>query len=145
MNDNQEIGCLPRMAYMIGAVVVMFLVMCSCGTTKKIEYRDREVEKWNTQYVHDTTYVEKKDSTYHSVIQKGDTIYDTKYIERIKYRDKVVIQRDTIVTIQKEKEYIDKVVEKKVVPKWCYYCLVVCVAFLIFAITKLVRYVKCQL
>lgn len=142
MNDNQEIGCLPRLACMIGAVIVLLLLMCSCAATKQIEWRDREVEKWNTKVVHDTVRIEDKDSTYHSVIQNGDTIYDTKYIEHIKYRDKVVIQRDTIVTVQKEKEYIDKVIEKQVVPKWCYYCLVVCIAFLFFAIIKIYRYIK---
>lgn len=135
-------GCFTRLAYMIVAIVLLACCLVSCATRRQIEYRDRDVVRYNTQYVHDTTYVEKHDSTYHSVIQKGDTVYDTKYIERTRWRDKIVLKSDTCWRDSIVTQYKEKVVVEKVVPKWCWYCLVFCIAFAIFAIIKIYRYVN---
>ena len=70
--------CLIFFAIMIG-----LCVLCSCSHGKTIEYVDREVVKYNTKEVHDTTFIDKHDSIHHTIFQKGDTIYDTKYVERI--------------------------------------------------------------
>lgn len=139
MNDNQEIGCMPRLVYMIGTVSILVLLLCSCASTKQIEWRDREVEKWNTKVVHDTVRVYEKDSIYHQITTKNDTVFDTKIIERIRWRDKIVEKTDTIKEQQTVIEYKDRIIEKKIVPKWCWYCLAFSILCFIFAIIKIRR------
>ena len=97
------------------SVVFMF---ASCSTKKQIEYVDREVIKYNTLYVHDTTFVEKHDSVFHSIIQKGDTIYDTQYIEHTKWRDRIVERRDTCWRDSVVTEYKETIKTEKYVPKF---------------------------
>ena len=122
--------------------IFAFVVFCSCATKKKVEYVDREVVKYKKEVVHDTLMQHTHDSVYHTVFQKGDTIYDTKYVEKTKYRDRIVVKidtcyRDSIQTVIKE-----SVKEKQIIPKWCYFCLVVCGLFIIFAIVKLIRRIQ---
>ena len=69
-------------------VLFAVLMICSCATKTKIEYVDREVVKYQKQVVHDTLINNIHDSVYHTVFQRGDTIYDTKYVEKTKYRDR---------------------------------------------------------
>lgn len=88
-------------------LLLMFFVLISCATKTKVEYVDREVVRNNIIKVHDTISVEKRDSVFHSVIQKGDTVYDTKYIERTRWKDRIVevydtCHSDSIVTEYKE-------------------------------------------
>lgn len=139
MNENKEIGCIPRLVYMIGTVSILVLLLCSCAATKQIEWRDREVEKWNTKVVHDTVRVYEKDSTYHNIVTRNDTVFDTKIIERIRWRDKIVEKTDTIKEQQTVIEYKDRIIEKKIVPKWCWYCLAFSILCFIFAIIKIRR------
>ena len=132
MNEEKEIGCMPRLAYMIGSVIILLMLLCSCAASKQIEYRDREVEKWNTKVVHDTVRV-----YYHQITTKNDTVFDTKIVERIRWRDKIVEKTDTIIKIQTVIEYKDRIIEKKIVPKWCWYCLAFSILCFIFAIIKI--------
>lgn len=74
-------------------LVSIFLV--SCATKTKVEYKDREVTKYENVYLHDTTFIERHDSVFHSVIQRGDTIFDTRYVEKVKWRDRVVEHYNT--------------------------------------------------
>ena len=135
-----RIGCgSPVVAVIVVAIVLMF---SSCATKREIQYVDRDVVRYETKIQHDTLINNIHDSVYHTVFQKGDTIYDTKYVEKTKYRDRVVVRidtcyRDSVQTVIKE-----SVKEKKIVPKWCYFCLAVCAIFLIFAIRKLVRWLQ---
>ena len=136
----QRNGCgQPMLATIIIAVILMF---SSCATKKQIEYVDREVVKYQKELVHDTLIQHTHDSVYHTIFQKGDTIYDTKYIEKTKWRDRVVVKtdtcyRDSIQTVIKE-----SVKEKQIIPKWCYFCLAVCAIFLIFTIRKLILWLQ---
>ena len=123
-------------------IITLILVFSSCATKTKIEYVDREVVKYETKIQHDTLINNIHDSVYHTVFQKGDTIYDTKYVEKTKYRDRVVARidtcyRDSIQTVIKE-----SVKEKQIIPKWCYYLLVVSILFIIFAIVKVIRWLQ---
>ena len=136
----QRNGCgQPMLATIIIAIVLIF---SSCATKKQIEYVDREVVKYQKEIVHDTLFQHTHDSVYHTVFQKGDTVYDTKYVEKTKWRDRVVVKtdtccRDSIQTVIKE-----SVKKNQIIPKWCYFCLVVCAIFLIFAIRKLIRWLQ---
>ena len=137
---TQRNGCgQPMLATIIIAIILIF---SSCATKKQIEYVDREVVKYQKELVHDTLIQHTHDSVYHTVFQKGDTVFDTKYVEKTKWRDRVVVKtdtcyRDSIQTVIKE-----SVKEKQIIPKWCYFCLVVCAIFLIFAIRKLIRWLQ---
>ena len=74
-------------------ILVCLILLCGCQGTREVV---REVP------VHDTTYIAKvqHDSTYidrwHEVIRKGDTVYDTKVIN--KYRDRTV--HDTVKVVE---------------------------------------------
>ena len=123
-------------------IITLILVFSSCATKTKIEYVDREVVKYETKIQHDTLINNIHDSVYHTVFQKGDTIYDTKYVEKTKYRDRVVVRidtcyRDSIQTVIKE-----SVKEKQIIPKWCYYILVFSIIVIIFAIVKVIRWLQ---
>ena len=121
---------------------VLSALLVSCATKKEIQYVDREVIKYNTKYVHDTTVVEKHDSVFHTIFQKGDTIYDTKYVEHTKWRDKIVERVDTCWRDSIRTEY--KEVTKEVVkyPKTYWYLLGISLLFVIFAIIKFIRWLK---
>ena len=123
-------------------VLLIVMVLSSCATKTKIEYVDREVVKYQKEIVHDTLIQHTHDSVYHTVFQKGDTVYNTKYVEKTRWKDKVVYRTDTcyqdsIRTIIKE-----SVKEKQITPKWCYYLLVFSIIVIIFAIVKVIRWVQ---
>lgn len=135
-----NLGCGTPI-YAIIIFGVLFL-LSSCATKTKIEYVDREVVKWQKEVVHDTLINNIHDSVYHTVFQRGDTIYDTKYVEKTKYRDRVVVKTDTCYRDSIQVQIKESVVEKQKIPKWRYYCLGVCVIFIIFAFIKFVRWLQ---
>lgn len=115
-------------------IVLIVLVFASCATKKEVEYVDRVV----VETMHDTLISNVHDSVFHTIYQKGDTIYNTKYVEKTKYKDRIVVKTDTC--------YLDRVqireVEKKIIPKWCYYSLLITIVLLIFASIKLYKWLK---
>lgn len=92
--------------------VLIFIIIClsfiSCGTNTVVEV---PVEKVHTEYIkqlqRDSIYVH--DSTF--VVQKGDTIYNTKY----KYIYKYINVKDTVLRIDTVPKVITvtKYIEKK--------------------------------
>ena len=126
------------------AAIILFVVMVlsSCAAKTKVEYVDREVVKYQKELVHDTLIQHTHDSVYHTVFQKGDTVFDTKYVEKTKWRDRVVVKTDTCYRDSVQTVIKESVKEKQIIPKWCYFCLVVCAIFLIFAIRKLIRWLQ---
>ena len=97
------------------------VILSSCSSLTKVEYVYRDVIKTEIKYEtkHDSVFVH--DSVYHTVIQKGDTVYDTKVIEKTKYKE-MIKYRDSIA-VKDSVVYIDKVktIEKKTIPSWCYF------------------------
>jgi len=137
---TQRNGCgQPMIVMIIFAIVLLF---SSCATKTKIEYVDREVVKYETKIQHDTLINHIHDSVYHTIFQKGDTVYDTKYVEKTKWRDRVVYKTDTCYRDSVYTQTKEKTVEKKIIPKWCYFCLVVSVIFLIFLFRKLIQWLQ---
>ena len=124
------------------STIVMLNVLTSCSLLEKIEYRDRVVDHYNTVTVHDTTKIKEKDSTYHFIRVVNDTVYDTKYVEKTKWRDRVVCKTDTCYRDSIRTQIKEKTVEKQKIPKWCYFSLAVCVIFLIFAFRKLIQWLQ---
>ena len=123
-------------------ILVLVIGLCSCATKTKIEYVDREVVKYNTIVQHDTLIQNTHDSIYHTIYQKGDTVYDTKYIEKTRWRDKVVVKTDTCYRDSVRTEIRESVIEKQKIPKWCYVSLVISAIFVIFAIGKFVKWLQ---
>lgn len=136
----ENTGCGTPMIATI--LIIAIMLFSSCATKSRIEYVDREVVKVQKQVVHDTLLQHTHDSIYHTVFQKGDTVYDTKYVEKTKWRDRIVVKTDTCYRDSIQTQIKETVVEKTKVPKWAYYCLGICVLFIIFAILKLIRWLQ---
>lgn len=135
-----KIGCGTPL--LVATIVAIVLFLSSCATKTRIEYVDREVVKWQKEVVHDTLMQHTHDSIYYTVFQKGDTVYSTKYVEKTKWRDKIVVKTDTCYRDSIQTQIKETVVEKQKIPKWCYFCLEFCVLFIIFAFIKLVRWIQ---
>lgn len=91
----------------------VLIICCSaCKTIERIEYVDRNhyIERSDTLIQYD------RDSIFVNQFVKGDTVFKTKYVEKIKYKDRIVIERDTL-KITNTKTIKETV---KVVPDWCY-------------------------
>lgn len=125
-------------------VWMVFALICftSCATKTKIEYRDRDVNHYITNTVHDTLVDKTTDSVYFEVKVKGDTVYATKYKEKTRWRDRIVVKHDTcrvdsIVTIRKE---VTKEITK--IPKLFKISMVFSILVIIFAFVKLFRWLQ---
>lgn len=125
-------------------IIILLGIICfaSCKTAHDVEYADREVVKYVKSVETDTLIVNTHDSVWVSEKTSGDTIFLTKYVWKEVYRDKVVNKIDTCYQDSIQIETQEKIVEKKIIPKWCYYSLVVCFLFIIFAIVKVVRWLR---
>lgn len=137
---TQRNGCgQPMIAMIIFAIILLF---SSCATKRQIEYIDREVVKYQKELVYDTLIQHTHDSVYHTIFQKGDTIYDTKYVEKTKWRDRVVVKIDTCYRDSVYTQIKENTIEKRVIPKWCYYSLATSILIFIFALIKIIRWVQ---
>jgi len=123
-------------------IILTIILLAGCATKKHIEYVDREVVRYEVQVRHDTVTVATHDSVYHTIIQKGDTVFNTKYVERIRYRDRVVLQYDTLWRDSIRTEYRTTTVEKRIVPRWCWYSLLLCIVFIAYATIRLLKWLK---
>ena len=140
MSPMSRIGCgTPVFAAIF---VMLFLLLSSCATKTKVEYVDREVIKYQKEVIHDTLLQDTHDSIFVNVFQRGDTVFSTKYIEKTKYRDRVVTITDTCYrdSIQTQINEVVKVEEQT--PTWCYYCLGLCVLFILFLIYRVVKWLQ---
>ena len=114
----------------------------SCATKTKIEYRDRDVNHYITKTVHDTLIDKTTDSVFVEINTKGDTVFVTKYKEKTRWRDRMVSKTDTCWRDSVVTEYKETVREVTKVPKIYVASLVFSVLVLIFAIYKLIRWLR---
>lgn len=126
----------------IALLSVLCLFITSCKTTTRVEYKDRYIDRYITQVQHDTLLEKVTDSVYFEVIQKGDTIYKTKYKEVIKWRDRVVEEIDTCYKDSIITEYKESVKEIKYVPKIYKISMAISILLLIFALVKLALWLR---
>ena len=120
-----------------GVILLLIFVLCSCATKTKTEYVDRNVYKTVVQQTHDTLINDVHDSIYLQIYQKGDTVFQVKYKERVKYVNKVVCKKDTIYrdSVQTVIKEVVKTKEPWYV-KYSLFALAFSVLFLIFFILK---------
>lgn len=127
------------MKQFVSFVFVIFL-FSSCATKTKIEYVDREIVKYEYKTNVDTILENTHDSIFQIIYQKGDTVYNTKYLEKTKYKYKYLCYTDTIYKDSIQTLYKQVVTEKKIIPKWCYSSLAVWLLLLIFATYKVYKW-----
>ena len=123
----------------IMTVLLTAFAMCTagCATRNKIEYVDRDVVRYEKQICHDTLINNFHDSIFQTVYRKGDTVFSVKYVEKVKYTNKYVYQRDTVWRDSIKVEYKEKIVEKTKNKTWAQIPLVICGLFVIFALVRI--------
>lgn len=139
---NNIEGCfLPTMQIAI-FVIVALLLFTSCATKTKIEYRDRDVNHYVTNTVHDTLTDKITDSVYFEVLVKGDTVYRTKYKEKTRWRDRIIERHDTCWRDSVLTEYKGTVKEVTKIPKILNVPLFISIICIIFVFVKFIRWLK---
>ena len=134
-------GCgAPTCIAVILFVVVFFFA--SCATRTRIEYRDRDVNHYITNTVHDTLIDKTTDSVYVYVTTKNDTVYRNVYKEKTRWRDRIVEKHDTCWRDSVVTEYKETTKEIIKIPKifWCSF--VFSIIIIIFALVKLTRWLQ---
>ena len=124
--------------------IILFCLACitSCATKTKIEYRDRDVNHYITNTVHDTLVDKTTDSVYFEVLVKGDTVYSTKYKEKTRWRDRIVERHDTCWRDSVVTEYKETVKEVTKIPKIYHLAMGFAILVIIFAFVKLFRWLQ---
>ena len=129
----------------------------SSSTTHIIDVKDKE--RTNTE-----KSVEKSDSTVITVDSSGNVIKHEVWHNRKETissnREYERLLKDSIASLRLVKDSLDyymemcdsllendfhreyTVVEKQKIPKWCYYCLGICIIISIFAIVKIVLWLR---
>ena len=124
------------------STIVMLNVLTSCSLLEKIEYRDRVVDHYIPNVVHDTLIDKTMDSVYVNVYTKGDTVFKEKYKERTRWRDKIVERHDTCYKDSIVIEYKETTKEVVKIPKIYSLSLWFSIVCIIFAIVKLMRWLR---
>lgn len=127
-------------------VIILFaailFITSSCATKTKIEYCNRDVNHYITNVVHDTLIDKTTDSVYVNVYTKDDTVFKEKYKERTRWRDKIVERHDTCYKDSIVIEYKETTKEVVKIPKIYSLSLWFSIVCIIFAIVKLMRWLR---
>lgn len=125
-------------------LLVAAIMFCACATQTKIEYVDREVVKYQTQIVHDTLTTNTRDSVFYSIYEKGDTVFSIKYVEKTKYRDRIVISTDTLTrdSIQTKVITETSTITKYRIPWWAWVCLTFTLLALLLIAYNIYKWLK---
>ena len=123
-------------------IIVLVLLLSSCATKTQIEYRDRVVDHYIANEVHDTLRENTTDSVYFEVLVKGDTVYKTKYKEKTRWRDRIIERHDTCWRDSVVTEHKETVKEVTKVPIFFKITLIFSILCCIFVFVKLIRWLK---
>lgn len=134
---KQKGGCLRLPFAFCVVIIIAFLFLSSCATKTRIEYRDRNVNHYITNVVHDTLREKIHDSVYVSVMQKNDTVFVTKYKESIRFKDKIVEKHDTCWRDSVVTQYKETTKEVTKYPKFYWWFMGISIISVIFAIYKI--------
>ena len=139
---NSRNGCFGNGLRIAMIVIVAIIMLSSCATKTKIEYRDRIVDHYNTIVQHDTLREHTSDSIFEKIYVKGDTVYNTKYVENTRWRDRIVERHDTCWRDSITTEYKETTKEVVKYPKTYWWLLGFIILFFIFVFVKLIRWLK---
>lgn len=123
-------------------LVFVCFIFAGCRTTTTSENNNSDVVQYVTKVEHDTLFERMVDSVYFEVRQKNDTIFQTKYKEVIRWKDRVKIQIDTFYRDSIVVEYKENVKEVIYIPKIYRYSLYITIILVIFAIVKIAIWLK---
>lgn len=140
-NSIGNTGCFWQ-TIKICLIALCVMMLASCATKTKIEYRDRDVNHYITNTVHDTLIDKTTDSVYFEVKVKGDTVFQTKYKEKTRWRDRIVERHDTCWRDSVVTEYKETVKEVTKIPKIYRYSLILSILVIIFAFVKIYRWLQ---
>lgn len=140
-NSIGNTGCFWQ-TMKICLIALCVMMLASCATKTKIEYRDRDVNHYITNTVHDTLIDKTTDSVYFEVKVKGDTVFQTKYKEKTRWRDRIVERHDTCWRDSVVTEYKETVKEVTKIPKIYRYSLILSILVIIFAFVKIYRWLR---
>lgn len=100
---------------LLALVLIPFLLpSCKTPCLPVVEYRD----SIRVEYKLDSTYIYVHDSVYRDRWRAGDTVYIVQEKYKTLYKDKIVLQHDTINTVQKDVQQIE------VIPKFYRGCTI---------------------
>ena len=139
MNKNAIIWCLVNVA-MFALLVLFCLTASSCASTKPLTNTRDSVR---VEYRLDSVYIYKHDSVFRDRWRAGDTTYIQVEKWRTLYKDKIVIQHDTIATTETKEiavKYVPEYYKRTSAGFWV--LLLLLLATLAFKAYKL--YVKFQ-
>lgn len=121
----------------IAVLTMTALMFSSCATKTKIDYRDRDVNHYITNTVHDTLIEKSTDSIFQEIRVSGDTVYVTKYKEKTQWRDRVAykdsIVRDSIFV----NHYKEEIKEVTKVPKIYTIAFIIAIIIIVIAGIKI--------
>ena len=140
-NSIGNTGCFWQ-TIKICLIALCVMMLASCATKTKIEYRERDVNHYITNTVHDTLIDKTTDSVYFEVKVKGDTVFQTKYKEKTRWRDRIVERHDTCWRDSVVTEYKETVKEVTKIPKIYRYSLILSILVIIFAFVKIYRWLQ---
>jgi len=140
-NSIGNTGCFWQ-TMKICLIALCVMMLASCATKTKIEYRDRDVNHYITNTVHDTLIDKTTDSVYFEVKVKGDTVFQTEYKEKIRWRDRIVEKHDTCWRDSVVTEYKETTKEVTKIPKLFWISMCFSILVIIFAFVKLFRWLQ---
>ena len=113
--DYDETLGMVFSCFMTALIVIFFVTLCfflsGCRSVHDVEYISRTDTITRNVVSHDSIFLH--DSVYHEVIQRGDTIYNTKFVLNTRYKDRVL--HDSIYISKTDTVYheIEKIVKPK--------------------------------
>ena len=91
---------------LLALVLIPFLLpSCKTPCLPVVEYRD----SIRVEYRLDSTYIYVHDSVYRDRWRSGDTVYIVQEKYKTLYKDKIVLQHDTINTVQHDVQRVEVV------------------------------------
>jgi hypothetical protein len=140
--DDSAMGRMGCGCPVVAVIIIAVLMLCSCATKTVVEYRDRDVNHYITNTVHDTLRIKETDSTHVETITRNDTVFYTVYREKTRWRDRVVEKHDTCYRDSVATEYKETVKEVVKYPKTYWFAIGISILFFIFAFVKLIRWIR---
>ena len=104
-------------------LLILSMLTVSCRTYQASSESNKTDIERKDKYERDSIIVH--DSVI--VFARADTVYKERW--RTEYKDRILQQVDTIVRV--DERVVETVVEKKIIPKWTWYCVGVCVLLIV--------------